>query len=266
MRAFITFAAAIALLAIAGISPAAAPTTITPGQLTVGVNLPSDGFQVGAVRGTDVVVAKGLEIDLARTLAARLGLAKTRFVQSRFDRLFSSGPKPWDLSIAQITITDRRRLTADFSISYMSADEGVLLAQTVATTPKTIAALRPLGLCALAKSTGADLINERIKPLKPPLFVGNVARLMLDLQTGRCEAVVYDAPTLGTLKARAPLRYGAFAGVIRTGEQYGIALPKGSRLTPRVNAALRTLIAQGYIQQLQRKWLTANLARLPVLS
>jgi len=53
--------------------------------------------------------------------------------------------------------------------------------------------------------------------------------------------------------------------VVRTGEQYGIALPKGSALRPAVNTALSTMITDGTIQRLQRKWLTCDLARLPVL-
>ena len=66
---------------------------------------------------------------------------------------------------------------------------------------------------------------------------------MLNLQTGRCDVVVYDAPTLGTLKARAPDRYGPFVGVIRTGEEYGISLPKGSPLLGPVNEALTSLLS-----------------------
>jgi polar amino acid transport system substrate-binding protein len=255
----------LAALALAGAAAGAGPATRSPGELTVGVNLPSEGFQVGAVRGSRVVLARGLEIDLARALAVRLGLQRARFVQSEFGRLFSAGAKPWDLAIAEITITDRRRQTVDFSIPYMRVDQGVLVAQTVSPTPRTIAGLRGLRLCALAKSTGADLVTGRIQPTERPRFVGSVALLMLDLQTGRCDAVVYDAPALGTLKARAPLRFGPFAGVIRTGEQYAIALPRGSRLTPGVNAALRTLIADGTVAGLQRKWLTAGLDALPVL-
>jgi ABC-type amino acid transport substrate-binding protein len=53
--------------------------------------------------------------------------------------------------------------------------------------------------------------------------------------------------------------------VIKTGEQYGVALPKGSQLLPTVDAALGTLIADGTVQRLQRKWLTTNLSALPVL-
>jgi ABC-type amino acid transport substrate-binding protein len=218
-----------------------------------------------ACPGRGRLLARGLEIDLGREIVKRLELGKAAFVQSRFNRLFSAGGKPWDLALAQITITEQRKGTAQFSAPYMKADQGVLLAQTVRQVPTSIAQLKPLQLCALAKSTGGKLIENRIKPDKPALNVGNVSHLMLDLQTGRCEAVVYDAPTLGTLKARAPRRYGAFAGVIRTDEHYGIALRKGSKLTGRVNKVLRGLKADGTIERLKKKGLTTNVSTLPVL-
>ena len=53
--------------------------------------MPAPGFQVGAVRGRDVVLAKGLEIDLARALARRLGIPRVRFVN---ERLFSTLLRP----------------------------------------------------------------------------------------------------------------------------------------------------------------------------
>jgi polar amino acid transport system substrate-binding protein len=258
--------AAVASAACAAAAFAATPLpTVAPGHLTVGVSLPSEGFQVGVVRGSDVLLARGFEIDLARALASRLGLSRAVFVHSRFDRLFSAGAKPWDLAIAEITITDRRRRTADFTRPYMSVDQGVLVAQTLARTPRTIAELRGLQLCALSKSTGADLAVGGLRPRKPVRLVGNVPTLMLDLQTGRCEAVVYDAPALGVLKDRAPARYGAFAGVLDTRESYGIALPRGSALTARVDRALGALLADGTVRRLQRKWLTTHLETLPVL-
>src|SRR5262249_53460010 len=111
--------AILAALALAGASSAAGPPpTVVPGQLTVGVSLPSAGFEVGVAKSGRVLYAQGFDIDLARALARRLGLARVAFLQSPFPRLFSSGVKPWDVSIAQITITDRRRLTADFTRPY----------------------------------------------------------------------------------------------------------------------------------------------------
>ena len=265
MRTISALVALAAALAVATGGAALPPPTQVPGQLTVGVSLPSEAFQVGVVRGSEVVWAQGLEIDLARALAAKLGLARTAFVQSRFDRLYSAGAKPWDLAIAEITITPERRRTTAFSRSYMSVDQGVLAAQTLRRVPKTIVGLRGLQICALRKSTGAVVAQRTIAPTKPVLLVGNVPTLMLDLQTGRCQAVVYDAPALGTLKARAPLRYGPFVGVIETGEEYGIAMPLGSPLVSPVNKALASLVADGTVERLQRKWITVHLEDLPVL-
>jgi ABC-type amino acid transport substrate-binding protein len=251
--------------AVVGVGSAAPPPTLEPSALTVGVAMPSEGFQVGVVKGSEVVYAQGFEIDLGRALALRLGLGTTVFVQNRFDRLYSAGPKPFDVAIGEISITPSRRQTVAFSKPYMSVDQGVLATQTLTPVPTTIAGLKALRVCALAKTTGADLARTKIAPTRPVLAVGNVPKLMLNLQTGRCDVVVYDAPALGTLKARAPDRYGPFVGVIKTGEQYGIAMPKGSALLNPVNKALTSLLADGSVDGLARQWLTFDPAKARVL-
>jgi polar amino acid transport system substrate-binding protein len=262
----LTALALLAALALGTAASAAPPVpTITPGQLTVGVSLPSEGFEVGVAKGDQVTYAQGFDIDLARALAKRLGLTSVAFVQSPFGRLFSSGSKPWDVAIAQITITDQRRRTAEFTQPYLTVDQGVLATQTVKPIPRTLADLRALRICALTKSTGADVAKTVVAPTRPTRLIGNVPTLMLNLQTGRCQAVIYDAPTLGTLKARTPDRYGPFVGVIKTGEQYGVAMPKGSQALSAVDTAVGALVADGTVQRLQRKWLTTNLETLPTL-
>ena len=90
--------------------------------------MPSPGFQVGAVRGHGVVFARGLEIDLANALAARLGIPRVVFYQEpRFDRLIAPGPKPWDIALAEVTITPERAANVLFSVPYLDADQGVLV-------------------------------------------------------------------------------------------------------------------------------------------
>jgi polar amino acid transport system substrate-binding protein len=249
-------------LTAAGVGSAAAPATLEPGVLTVGVAMPSEGFQVGIVKGAEVVYAQGFEIDLSRALAKRMGLARTVFVQNRFDRLYSAGPKPFDVAIGEISITPSRQRTVDFTAPYMSVDQGVLAAETVQPVPTTLSALRPLRVCALAKSTGADVARTTIAPVRPVVQIGNIPSLMLNLQTGRCDVVVYDAPALGTLKARAPDRYGPFVGVIKTGERYGVAVPKGSPLLAPADKAVAALVADGTVARLAKKWLTVDPASL----
>ena len=57
-----------------------------PGALTVGLDMPSPGFEVGAVTGHSVLFARGFEIDLARVIAARLGIPRVAFYQEPSSR------------------------------------------------------------------------------------------------------------------------------------------------------------------------------------
>ena len=119
-------AAAVALVALALPASAATPPTKTPGVLTVALEMPSAGFQVGIVRGRNVILAKGLEIDLATQVARRLDL-RVRFLnEPSFSRLVKAGPNDGDVAIAQISVTPDRARRVDFSTPYLQADQGVL--------------------------------------------------------------------------------------------------------------------------------------------
>ncbi len=253
-------------LALALPAAAAPPPTKSPGVLVVGVSMPVAGLQVGAVRGRDVVLAKGLEIDLARALGRELGLAQVRFVhEPLFSTLVSGRPSDWDVALAAITITAERARRVDFSNPYLAADQAVLLRKGLTPVPTSIAGLRQLQLCSERATTGAQVLVGQIRPTKKPRLVSNPSQLTYDLFTGRCDAVVYDAPVLGAARAAAPDRSGAFAGRIVTNEQYGIALPKGSPLRARVNTALGRLTRDGTLARLQKRWLSADVSRLPTL-
>jgi ABC-type amino acid transport substrate-binding protein len=52
-------------------------------------------------------------------------------------------------------------------------------------------------------------------------------------------------------------------GQIVTNEGYGAVFNKGSKLTPLVNKAIKTLKANGTIDKLQKKWLPFT--RVPIL-
>jgi polar amino acid transport system substrate-binding protein len=242
------------------------PATLLPGTLTVGLNMPSPGFEVGSVRGHSVFFARGFEIDLARLIAARLRIRHVAFYQeAQFPRLIAGGPKPWDIALGEITITDARAAQLDFSVPYLDADEGVLLRRGVTPAPTTIAQLAGLQLCTQRATTAVDAIASQVEPVRPPRLFGNVTLLVNALQGKRCDAVVYDAPILATLRAQVPQRYGPLVGVLATGEHYGVAMPQGSPLEGAVNAAVSALIAQGRITTLAMRWLATDVSKLPVL-
>jgi ABC-type amino acid transport substrate-binding protein len=271
VRRLRTIAAAAAALAVAAApaapqTPATPPPTIAPGVLTVGLNLPSDGFQVGAVRGTTVTFARGLEVGLAQAVGRRLGLPVAFVNVPVFSDVVAAGPKPFDVAFAQVSITAGRRANVDFSTPYLQADQGVLLRRGLGATPSSIRALRQLRLCVLRRSTGAAVVASRVEPVAPARAYPGVTALVQGLETGRCDAVVYDAPSLAVLAAEVPLRVGRMAGVIATGERYGAVMADGSPLVADVNRALRGLIADGTVTRLQAKWLAVDLTALKPLS
>jgi polar amino acid transport system substrate-binding protein len=256
-------AAAVVLTAGAGAAP---PPTKTPGVLTVGLAMPAAGFQVGAVRGRKVVLAKGFEIDLARILARRLAIPRVVFLNERyFSTLLTPGPKDWDIGLAEISVTPARAQRVDFSRPYLAADQGVLARVGLAPRPTSIAALRTLQLCAERATTGAQLLVKTIKPRRKPFLLSDPSNLSYALFTKRCDAIVADAPTLAVLRRQAPDRYGALVGRIVTREKYAIAFEKGSSLRPRIDAALRLAIKDGTVEQLRRRWLGVDTAKLPAL-
>ena len=163
MRLRLAAAVAVAVLWAAPAALAADPLpTLQPGVLTVGLNMPSPGFQVGAVRGHGVVYARGLEIDLANALAARLGVPRVVFYQEpRFDRLLAPGPSPGTSLSREVTITPERAANVLFSVPYLEAEQGVLARRGLESAPTTIAQLASCASAARRNTTAAALIATR---------------------------------------------------------------------------------------------------------
>ena len=261
----------IALLAVAALATAAAasarqaaPPTLVPGTLTVAFGDPAVGFAVGTVRGSTITNPRGYEVDLARAVAAQLGIKNIKWVFTPWTGLFSPGTKKFDLSFQEATITDQRKKTVSFSSTYFDANQGVLIAKGV-TPPTSLADLKKLQTCAQAGTTGLDWIKTRLHPAKAPLIYQTTTAAFTAVQIGRCDAIVLDVPIVASERKARPTRYGPVAGQIVTHEQYGAVFQKGSALVAPVNAAIKTLWANGTIAKLQQKWCASDFAQVPVL-
>jgi polar amino acid transport system substrate-binding protein len=256
--------AASLMAATAGAKHTAAPPTMKPDTLIVGLTPPASGFQVGTTKGTTVVNPKGMEIDLAKAIAAKLGLKKIQWYnQSSFAKSYAPGPKPYDLYFGEETITPERSKNVDFSVPYIQADQGALVRKGLSPLPKSIADLKKLTLCAQAGTTGAAYIKTQIKPGKA-LYPSSTAIMFQQLISKQCDVSIYDVPILGAEAASKPGKYGPLAGRIVTHENYGIVFTKGSKLRAVVNPILKGLIKDGTVGKLQKKWLAANFSELPI--
>jgi polar amino acid transport system substrate-binding protein len=263
-----TTAVALATAAAAIAGPAAAPPTLKPGRLTVGLDPPAVGFQVGTLRGQKVVNPHGFEIDLAKAIAAKLKITKIDYVKIPFAVLFRPGTKPFDLAFEESTITAARQRAVSFSAPYFTANQGVLVSTKIASAgkvPKSLADLRKLQTCAQAVTTGLDYIQHKLHPQRKPLIYQTTAAAFTAVQIGRCDALVLDTPIVASQKKTKPSAYGPVAGQIVTNEKYGAVMTKGSKLKPSVDAAIKSLTASGTIGKLQKKWFNLNFASIPTL-
>jgi polar amino acid transport system substrate-binding protein len=256
--------AALVAAAAAAARPAA-PPTMRPGSLTIGLNPPAVGFQVGTLRGDKVLSPTGFEIDLAKDIAAKLGIPATKisWVNIPFTTLFRPGSKPFDFAFEEATITTQRATAVDFSAPYFNANQGVLMKKG-ATSPTTLAQLKQMTICAQADTTGLDYVQHKLNA--PHIQIYNTtAAAFAAVQVGRCDAFVMDVPIVASQKKTRPSAYGPIAGQIVTNEQYGAVLAKGSKLTPYVSSAIKALTANGTIAKLQKKWFAIDVSKIPVL-
>jgi polar amino acid transport system substrate-binding protein len=259
----------LALAALIAVPAAAAKSTSPPtmhsGSLTVGLNPPAVGFQVGTLRGNTVINPRGYEIDLAKDIATQLGIpAKNiKWINVPWTTLFRPGAKPFDFAFEEATITAARAKVVNFSSSYFNANQGVLMAKGK-TSPKNLAQLKGMTLCAQADTTGLDYVQHKLRATHIQIY-NTTAAAFSAVQVGRCDAFVMDVPIIASQKKTKPSAYGPIAGQIVTHEQYGAVMDKSSKLTPYVSKAINALTKNGTIAKLQKKWFAINVAKIPVL-
>lgn len=240
----------------------ALPTRVA-GTLTVGVDIGTVGLAEGSVSNGVVRSASGFEIDLGRALARRLDL-RLRIVDVPFTHVFAPGAKPFDVSIAHVTITPERAKSVDFSAPYFVVNKGVLVAPGVP-PPTTLAELRRLRICAQTATTSMRYVRGVLHPTRAPHGFPSPIDALRALSDGFCQAMVADLEILVAARRDEPDLYGPIAGQIVTGEHYGAVFQKSSRLREPVGAALRSLAHSGAVTRLANKWFGAGWDQAPVL-
>src|SRR3954469_9498565 len=178
-------------LAFAGTASAGSAPTMKSGELTVAFGDPAVGFSKGTVRGSSITNPRGYEVDLAAAIAKNLGVSKINWTYTPWTGLFNAGPKKFDISFQQATITAQRKRPVTFSTPSLAANQGVLLSKD-AKAPKSLADLRDLQTCAQTDTTGLDWIKTKLRPSKQPLTYQTTAATFTAVQVGRCDAMILD--------------------------------------------------------------------------
>lgn len=247
-------------------SPAAAAPAPKPAELVVALGLSDPALQAGVVRGREVVLARGLEVELARLVAERVGARRVRFVViNRASRLLAGEGGGWHLAVAALKPPPLATPVVELSTPYLTTDQVVLLRRG-GTRPRTLADLRTRNLCAVKGSDGARAISASVAPLRPPALVPGPRRLLQMVQTGACDAAVVDGVGVGRLIEGRRAVLGPVAARIPYGDGLVVAVARSSEIAiADVNRALAKLRSSGRLGKLARFWLGVDPGALPAL-
>jgi ABC-type amino acid transport substrate-binding protein len=237
-----------------------------PSVLVVALSLGDPVLQAGAVRDGQVILARGLEVDIARNLARRLGIPRVQFLYvSPASRLLAAPIRPWHLMISSIRPTRAESSVADLTGPYLGTDQAVVLRRGLPRL-KALGELRNKINCALRGSDGARAIATSVMPDVRPILAPSNERLLELVRTGVCDAAVVDADGVGRLVAGQGGVLGEITSRVEFGGGYVVAVTRGGPVAvAEVGRALERMLADGTLHRLVRAWLGIDPARLSPL-
>ncbi|RVU23123.1 ABC transporter substrate-binding protein [Streptomyces antnestii] len=250
--------------AAAALLPAAVRTK---GTLTVASDASYRPFEYF---DTDSKTIIGFDIDLTDAVGATLGL-KTRHVNAGFDGILPGlAARKYDIGASAFSVTPERAKTVDF-VEYLRGGTGI----AVKTGNPLGLKMEPKSLCGHAVSAqkgsvqGLSLLPEISKsctedgrkPVAIELFPSQDGA-NLAVVSGRVDAVMADTVSLGLQAEASGGKFALVDGPLYAPDRYGLAVPKGSPLKPALDAALKSVLADGTMDALMKKWAITKASRI----
>lgn len=214
---------------------------------------------------------EGFEAAIAYAVADELGFDKSDvvWVRTGFDEVIAPGPKTFDFNLQQFSITEDRAKVVDFSTPYYETTQVVITTESSpAADASTLADLKELAIGAAVGTTSYDAVEELIAPTAGTQVFDSNDDAKLALESGTVDAIVVDLPTAFYLTG-VELTGGLIVGQLprgdgKSGDEFGLLLPKDSPLTKTVSAAVDALRDSGKLAEIEAQWL-ADAADAPVL-
>lgn len=228
------------------------------GVLLNGVNLPNPPMEFTDAGSS---TPKGLDIDLATAIAARLGLT-VKFDNVQFDQLLpglATGRD--DMVLSALSDTPERQKVATWIDYFNSGDRFFVSAANAATFHDQVSLCGQTVVVASGTSFVQDVpaLSSTVCAGKAPITVlavgisGN-AGLELQLTTGRAAAAVTGAETFGYLTQTETGKWAA-VGDIFAKSPYGIAVrPADTQLRDALTMALSHMVTDGSYAAILAKW------------
>jgi polar amino acid transport system substrate-binding protein len=230
-----------------------------------GKSLEGSEWKSGSFTG-DPHSGEGYESAFAYALAEEMGFSddQVQWVGIPFAKSFAPGSKDFDFAMQQISISDKRAESVDFSAGYFDVNQALIADEgSPAIGVTTLEGLKDLKLGAPIGTTSLQAITDLVQPNVEPAVYDDLDLALKDLKNGQVDGVVVDFPT--AFYGYADVIVGQFPDIGGEQEQFGLAFEKGNPLVLCVNQAIEALKADGTLEELQQKWLETD-ADVPVFS
>ena len=232
--------------------------TVTDGKLTIATGEPA---YYPWIIDDKPETGNGFEGAVAYAVAKQLGFdaADVVWVRTTFDSAVTPGEKNFDFNLQQFSITEERKAAVDFSSAYYTAPQAIVSFKGSKIEGKTsLAELKGAKLGAAVGTTSLDAISNQIGAT-PQVFNDNAAGVSA-LKNKQIDGLVVDLPTAFYLSG-VEVPNGLIVGQLPstgTGDQFGLLLSKGSKLTSCVSSAVDAITADGTLAAITEKWLATD--------
>lgn len=228
---------------------AAALTTVTEGVLTMSTNAAFPPYEMT----TDDGGFEGIDVELAGAIAEKLGL-ELQIDDMDFDSaLLAVQQGKSDIVMAGVSVTDDRLLVMDFSDSYATGVQVVIVPEG---SDVTIDNLGEHTIGTQRATTGNIYCTDDYGEDHVVAYDNGITAVQA-LMNGQVDCVVIDsAPAQEFVAANPGL---TILDTEYVSEEYAIGMAKGNTaLVEAVNQALAELKADGTIQSIVDKYITAE--------
>ena len=224
-------------------------TTVEAGKLTMATNAAFPPYEMT----TDAGDFEGIDIETAQAIADKLGL-ELQIDDMDFDAaLLSVQQGKADIVMAGVTVTDERKAVMDFSDSYATGIQSIIvpegsdIASPDDLTGKKIGTQRG--------TTGYIYCSDDFGDENVVAYDDGLTAVQA-LNNGQVDAVVIDnAPAQEFVAANPGLK---ILDTSYAEEDYAIGMAKNSPLEDAVNSVLEELKADGTLQAIVDKYITAE--------
>ena len=229
---------------------AAELTTVEAGKLTMATNAAFPPYEMT----TDAGAFEGIDIDTAQAIADKLGL-ELQIDDMDFDAaLLSVQQGKADIAMAGVTVTDERKNVMDFSDSYATGIQSIIVPEGSDIASPDDLAGKKIG--TQRGTTGYIYCTDDFGEESVQRF-SKGADAVQALSTGKIDAVIIDnKPAQVFVDENEGLK---LLETPYAEEEYAIAVKKGNtELLDAINASIANLKESGKLDEIVAKYITAE--------